>query len=288
MRLRLRLLLSLLSLLLLLLPFSFGPFQLQLLSTDLKVHHSQQLEMMGQFHASKFHKRQTIFRCTKQSRNHRAALARFWSRWWFRMQFYFHPKFPWGNDPICLTIAYCSTASGFNHHQAAVDCWGLCRRSFHSFSWSCYRSCTGEMGWSGVECTVDQGKPCGYCDFWCSSPRWAHSPAGAKLPQIFWDETQQKWGFWTSLDNSCEVSYECKKQPHHLGFILGCNQHWIYIGYIGSGTKHVSINPSWRRSPRRPAKCIGTVIDFINQWKLCHLLWWMTWVPRCWRRMLVP
>ena len=38
----------------------------------------------------------------------------------------------------------------FNHHQAAVDSWGLCRRSFHSFSWSCYRSCTGEMGWSGV------------------------------------------------------------------------------------------------------------------------------------------
>ena len=41
------------------------------------------------------------------------------------MQFYFHPKFSWGNDPICLTIeirsqkretlltcTYCSTAGG--------------------------------------------------------------------------------------------------------------------------------------------------------------------------------
>ena len=156
------------------------------------------------------------------------------------MQFYFHPKFPWGNDPICLTIEICSqnvkqfdlrilfNSQWFNHHQAAVDCWGLCRRSFHSFSWSCYRACTGEMGWSGVFVHRRSGKAMWLWWFLVLIPKMSQgSPPGAKLPQIFWDETQQKWGFWTSLDNSCEVSYECKKQPHHWGFILGCNQHWI-------------------------------------------------------------
>lgn len=154
----------------------------------------------------------------------------------------------WNN----LTCAYCSTASGSTTTKQPL----IPEVYAGDPSTLSAEAATGrvQVRWGDLGFFVHRrsGKAMWLWWFLVLIPKMSQgSPPGAKLPQIFWDETQQKWGFWTSLDNSCEVSYECKKQPHHLGVLS-----WdvTNIGYIESGTKDVSINPSWRRSPMSPQK----------------------------------
>lgn len=144
---------------------------------------------------------------------------------WFNLPNHWdlQPK-TWNN----LTCAYCPTASGSTTTKQPL----IAEVYAGDPSTLSAEAATGrvQVRWGDLGFFVHRrsGKPMWLWWFLVLIPKMSQgSPPGAKLIQIFWDETQQKWGFWTSLHNRCEVSYECKKQPHHLGFILGCNQHWI-------------------------------------------------------------
>ncbi len=103
--------------------------------------------------------------------------------------------------------------------------WGLCRWSLHSFSWSCYRSCSG--GWNRGILRGSGGSGLGL-SWYPIDPGFTHLVvmviSGGKDEQPRCEVTSdfsgwnKKWGFWTSLDFTVRSGMSVlESEPHHLG-----------------------------------------------------------------------